>query len=114
MPRGIYVRKNGKVGITVTEGKNPIQQIADEVVELRKKAMTAKPSKRMILARNKARLREADKVDSYPKQGENKSDLEYLRMENEQMKEHLSYTHRVLTDRVETIIMLLENLKRSL
>jgi len=87
MPRGIYVRKNGKVGITVTKGVNPVQEIANEVVALKLKAKKDK---------------------------ENNSDIDYLRMENEQMKEHLSYTHRVLTDRVETIIMLLENLKRSL
>lgn len=100
MPRGIYPRKK-----VVQDYANPVQVLADEVVAMRKKAMTdgklnKTGNKQLILARNKKRLITMED--------------EQLRMENEQMKEYLSTTRRVLGDRVNTLILLLENLKASL
>ena len=116
MPRGIYPRKNGKKQV-VENHANPIQVLADEVVALRKKAMTAKPSKQLILAQNKARLRAAEynqTAQQYIAAPKQVTEDEQMREENEMMKEHLSQTRRVLSDRINTIILLLENLKASL
>ena len=102
MPRGIYKRKNGKMSKpkkVVQDYANPIQVLADEVVAMRKKAMTAGPDKVVTWNSNDPNYVSKD---------------EQMRMENEQMKEHLSYTRRVMVDRVNTIIILLENLKASL
>jgi len=110
MPRGIYKRKNSKMGKpkkVVQDYANPIQVLADEVVAMRKKAMTAGP-------KQEAKVVTWNSNDpNYLKNVETTKD-EQMRMENEQMKEYLSQTRRVLSDRVNTIILLLENLKSSL
>ena len=83
MPRGIYVRKNGKLG--KAKDVNPIQK--PEVVALNLKMKKDK---------------------------EYETEMEQMRQENEHMKEHLSLTRRVLVDRVDTIMQLLERLRSAL
>ena len=96
MPRGIYVRKNGKLGKAV--GVNPIQQVVDEVNHLRAKA-------------KKKKMREASRQiqeDLSPVINVNE------RQELEHLKEYVGTTRRILVDRVNTIILLLESLKSAL
>jgi len=123
MPRGIYKRKNGKMGKAkkvVQDYANPIQVLADEVVAMRKKAMTAGSGKVVTWNSNDPNYLGgavgagiAEQYNETPKSAETIKN-EQLRIENEQMKEYLSNTRRVLVDRVNTIIILLENLKSSL
>jgi hypothetical protein len=96
MPRGIYVRKSGK--LSQAKGVNPIQVVVDEVNYLRAKA-------------KKKKMREASKQiqeDLSPVINVNE------RQELEHMRQYLSDTRRVLVDRVNTIILLLESLKSAL
>jgi hypothetical protein len=96
MPRGIYVRKSGK--LSQAKGVNPIQVVVDEVNYLRAKA-------------KKKKMREASKQiqeDLSPVINVNE------RQELEHLKEYVGTTRRILVDRVNTIILLLESLKSAL
>jgi hypothetical protein len=96
MPRGIYVRKSGK--LSQAKGVNPIQVVVDEVNYLRAKA-------------KKKKMREASK--------QIQEDLSPVinvdeRQELEHLKEYVGTTRRILVDRINTIILLLESLKSAL
>jgi hypothetical protein len=96
MPRGIYVRKSGK--LSQAKGVNPIQVVVDEVNYLRAKA-------------KKKKMREASKQiqeDLSPVINVNE------RQELEHLKEYVGTTRRILVDRINTIILLLESLKSAL